>query len=111
MARRAADRFQRRVWSVQPPCAGHGRRAAELVKSLQGDLLSLSQADWDLLVYAITYHTDGLVEGDPTVQTCWDADRLDLGRAGIKPVPERLCTSAAKDPAILEWAYGRSITR
>ncbi|MFH1112931.1 MAG: hypothetical protein V1792_03335 [Pseudomonadota bacterium] len=89
---------------------GHGRRAAELVKSLQGDLLSLSRTDCDLLVHACTYHTDGLVDGDPTVQTCWDADRLDLGRAGIQPLPEKLCTSAAKDPAILKWAYERSIS-
>lgn len=27
------------------------------------------------------------------VITCRDADRLDLGRVGIRPDPERLCTS------------------
>jgi uncharacterized protein len=44
-----------------------------------------------------------------TVLTCWDADRLDLGRVGIKPNPHRLCTAAARDPMMIEWAYKRSI--
>lgn len=46
---------------------------------------------------------------DITVQTCWDADRLDLGRVGIRPDPDRLCTSAAKESDLLEWAYARSV--
>lgn len=32
---------------------------------------------------ALAYHSDGYTEGDITVQVCWDADRLDLGRVGI----------------------------
>jgi uncharacterized protein len=40
--------------------------------------------------------------------TCWDADRLDLGRIGIRPKGTKLCTSAARDPAVIEWAYQRS---
>ena len=44
-----------------------------------------------------------------TVQTCWDADRLDLGRVGIRPLAERLCTDVARDPVLIEWAYQRSI--
>jgi uncharacterized protein len=46
--------------------------------------------------------------GDITVLTCWDADRLDLGRVGIRPAAHRLCTDAARDPAMIEWAYRRS---
>jgi uncharacterized protein len=49
-----------------------------------------------------------LTEADVTVQTCWDADRLDLGRIGIKPEPRFLCTAAAQDPALIEWALLRS---
>ena len=30
-------------------------------------------------------------------------------RVGIKPHPNRLCTEAARDPAMLEWAYHRSL--
>jgi hypothetical protein len=36
------------------------------------------------------------LDGDITVQTCWDADRLDLPRVGIQPLPQFLCTEAAK---------------
>jgi len=43
------------------------------------------------------------------VQTCWDSDRLDLGRVGIQPRPERLCTAAAQDPGTIRWAYERSM--
>ena len=86
----------------------HGRRAAELVRSLNGNLLALSEDELDSLTYACAYHTDGLVEAAVTVQTCWDADRLDLGRIGVRPEPRRLCTSAAQDPAVIEWAWSRS---
>lgn len=86
----------------------HGRRSAEFVRSLQGGLLALPGAKLELLVYACARHSDGLTEADVTVQTCWDADRLDLGRIGIRPIPRFLCTDAAKDPALIEWAFHRS---
>jgi uncharacterized protein len=44
-----------------------------------------------------------------TVQTCWDADRLDLGRVGKHPHPRYLCTPAARDREVIEWAYRRSV--
>jgi len=86
----------------------HGRRAAELVRSLNDDLLALSDDDLDTLTYACAYHTDGLIEASVTVQTCWDSDRLDLGRIGVRPDPRRLCTPAARDPKLIEWACSRS---
>jgi uncharacterized protein len=86
----------------------HGLRAAEFVQSLQGSVLTLSDKSLERLAYACTYHSDGLTEADVTVQTCWDADRLDLGRIGVRPDPRRLCTPAAKDPATIEWAFLRS---
>ena len=97
---------KRRNDAVDP---GHGKRAAEFVRSLQGSLITLSDADLALLAYACEYHTDGLIEAHVTVQTCWDADRLDLGRAGIKPKARYLCTPAARDPAMIEWALRRSL--
>jgi uncharacterized protein len=36
------------------------------------------------------------MDADVTVQTCWDADRLDLVRIDIQPEAERLCTDAAR---------------
>ena len=39
----------------------------------------------ELLIEACKYHSDGFTEADITVQTFRDADRLDLGRVGIRP--------------------------
>lgn len=86
----------------------HGLRGADFAASLRGDFLQLSNNDFDLLYYACSHHTDGLTDGDITVQTCWDSDRLDLGRANIKPIPEKLCTDIAKDLKTIEWAHKRS---
>ena len=65
---------------------GHGERGADLAAELR-HLFTLSDADFDLLYEACARHTDGLVEGDITIQTCWDSDRLDLGRVGMVPAP------------------------
>ena len=86
----------------------HGRRGAALARTLQATTLDLDDEQIELLAYACTHHTDGLTAANVTVQTCWDADRLDLGRVGIVPKPELLCTPAARDPEILEWAWKRS---
>ena len=86
----------------------HGERAAEFAQSLRGTLLHLDDRDFDLLVTACTGHSSGSTAGDPTVLTCWDADRLDLGRVGVVPKASRLCTSAARDPRIIASALARS---
>jgi len=86
----------------------HGMRAAEFAVSLRGSLITLSDKDLRLLQYACEHHTYGLTLADVTVQTCWDADRLDLGRVGIVPDPRRLCTPAAREPVMIEWALCRS---
>ena len=89
----------------------HGRRAATFAESLRDIWFKVSDNEMDLLIEALTYHSDGYTEGDITVQVCWDADRLDLGRVGIKPAPHRLCTKSAKADDILESAYLRSISK
>jgi uncharacterized protein len=60
-----------------------------------------------LLFEACRLHTDGLTSSEPTVQACWDADRLDLGRVGITPKPNRPCSDAARK--LLSWAHARAI--
>ncbi len=87
----------------------HGKRAVEFIKSLKDSFIFLKRKDFDLLLFACERHTDGLIEANITVQTCWDADRLDLGRIGIKPDPRYLCTSIARDQTVIEWAYQRSL--
>jgi uncharacterized protein len=88
----------------------HGARAAEFASTLRGTLLTLPDEEFELLRYACEYHTNGLTEAHVTVQTCWDADRLDLGRIGIRPDPRYLCTTAAREAAMIEWAVRQSYT-
>ena len=86
----------------------HGRLAADFARTLQGVLFRLDDEGLTLLCIACASHSDGLLEADITVQTCWDADRLDLWRIGVAPDPEKLCTSVARDPKMIKWAQ-RSI--
>ena len=86
----------------------HGRRAANYATSLRGKLYDLSDKEFDLLYIACRDHTKGQTEGDVTIRTCWDADRLDLARVFITPDPKYLCTEAAKSSEIISWAITRS---
>ncbi|NIS81553.1 MAG: hypothetical protein GTO14_15425 [Anaerolineales bacterium] len=88
---------------------GHGVRAAAFAESLRGSFIHLVDHDFELLYRACANHTKGLQEDDATVQTCYDADRLDLARASIYPSPDRLCTGAAKKPEVIDWAVKRSL--
>lgn len=88
----------------------HGARAAAFLQELRGSVLAISDAEAALIAYACTHHTAGFTEADVTVQTCWDADRLDLGRVGIRPDPRRLCTAAARNPRMIEAAFARSLS-
>lgn len=87
---------------------GHGTRGAEFAASLQGRLFHIDSGQLALLIEACTLHTRGGTMADPTVMTCWDADRLDLLRAGITPARRKLCTDAARDPDLIAWANDRA---
>lgn len=71
----------------------HGPRAAEMIKSIRSTLLAfLSDEEFELLTEACRHHTTMPKSGNPTVDACFDADRLDLWRVGIEPDPERMAT-------------------
>ena len=89
----------------------HGLRAAESLHFLRGTAFDIPDESLDLLFRACAYHTDGLTQGEVTIQTCWDSDRLDLGRAGITTDPARLCTDAARDARMLRRAQWKSERR
>jgi len=61
----------------------------------------------DLLTTAMEGHSEGELHLNPTIQTCWDADRLDLGRVGIKPSEEFLSATASN---YIEMAYEWSVS-
>jgi uncharacterized protein len=73
----------------------HGRRGSGLAREL-ANLVPLERGRLDLLCAACDDHADGLVSGDPTIGACWDADRLDLPRVGIRLDPGLLSTGAAR---------------
>lgn len=87
----------------------HGPRAAAWIATLDPALLPLSPGQLELLMEACRTHTLGVATDDPTLGTCWDADRLDLLRVGRRPDPRQLITDAARAPEILEWAMARSL--
>jgi uncharacterized protein len=89
----------------------HGPRAAEFASTLRGRLFDLSNHDFRLLHRACHGHTHERTHPDVTIQTCWDSDRLDLGRVGITPDPNFLCTAAARNPEMIAWADGRASLR
>ena len=86
----------------------HGSRAALLAERVNTRVLLLTEVELSLLVQACIGHSDGEVHSDITINTCWDADRLDLPRIGIRPDPTRLCTSRAREPAFMNWAVSFS---
>jgi uncharacterized protein len=88
---------------------GHGERGAEYAATLRGAVFDLSDKDFELLYDACAGHTDGVTNGDISIQTCWDADRLDLGRVGVCPDAGRICTDAARQ--LVKWADGRACFR
>jgi uncharacterized protein len=89
---------------------GHGVIGATLAKRLKGKFFDATDREMDLLCYACDHHSDGMTQGDPTVLTCWDADRLDLWRVGIIPKARYLCTEPARTDAVMEKANRRAQT-
>jgi uncharacterized protein len=87
----------------------HGIRAAAIAENIAGDLIDVTGHELELLTEACRGHSDGHIIADVTVMTCWDADRLDLGRVGIRPDPARLCNDSARHPELLSSAYQRSL--
>ncbi len=78
----------------------HGPRAAELIDSLRHTLLKdVCDKDIRLLKEACRQHTVTHKTGNPTIDACFDADRLDLDRVGVIPDPARLATQEGKEIA------------
>lgn len=88
----------------------HGQRGADFAAELHGTFFTLDNHHFDILYEACVGHTHECHHSDITIQACWDADRLDLGRVGIHPHPSRLCSNFAEQPKVIEWADRRSTT-
>lgn len=84
----------------------HGKRAVILLDELvEAEIVHVTNLQYRQLAEALASHNkDFISSGDITIQTCWDADRLDLWRIGIEPNPEMLFTGQAKDKKMIEFA-------
>lgn len=71
----------------------HGPRAAILIDEIRSTVLSfLDNKEISQLKVACRLHTSIFRTEDATVNACFDADRLDLGRVGITPNPDKMAT-------------------
>ena len=71
----------------------HGSRAADMIPAIRATILrELTDEEVILLDKACRCHTTERRTGNPTVDVCFDADRLDLGRVGIRPNPKLMAT-------------------
>lgn len=78
----------------------HGPRAAKMIVGLRNTLLKdLTDHQFEMLQTAIRLHTTTHHTGNPTIDACFDADRLDLGRVGITPDPAKMATEKGKELA------------
>jgi uncharacterized protein len=84
----------------------HGERGAEFVHGINGQYFHLNAQQLDQLCFAIRHHSGGEVSTNATIQTCWDSDRLDLGRVGIIPSPQFLSAEASQ---LIDEAFNWSI--
>jgi uncharacterized protein len=87
----------------------HGERGAANARKMRDRYFEVTDQEMLLLEYACTQHSEGHLDADLTVQTCWDADRLDLARVGITPDPKYLCTNEAKTDEVIRVAVDRSM--
>ena len=71
----------------------HGARGAEFAKECrEAKLFEIDDERFDKLYHACKFHTHERRNDDVTISTCYDADRLDLGRVGIPLDPEKMAT-------------------
>ena len=71
----------------------HGVRAADMLQTLRETVLrDFTDEEVALLERACRCHTTEHRTGIPTVDVCFDADRLDLGKVGVVPNPMFMAT-------------------
>ena len=75
----------------------HGPCAAAFIETLKDSYLKgLTDQQFTLLKEAIEKHTSHHKTGIPTIDACFDADRLDLIRVWIWPNPQKMASEKGK---------------
>lgn len=99
-----ADEELTRIFAILHDCKRHnddydpqhGERAANLAREINESRLFLDEKRLETLCFALENHDKGRTSRDATIGTCWDADRLDLGRVGVVPKAQFFSTGAGK---------------
>ncbi len=94
------------------PDRAHAARAADLFLELVAEGLDGFPPDSprsEAMEYAIRFHEAGLITDDVVVGVCWDADRLQAFRLGVRPKLHSLSTRAAKDPSSMQLGEGLAL--
>ena len=102
----------------------HGVKASLFLNTIRDEYLNITDDQCVILSNACSFHNQALINPKSfylsndselalkkaciTIQTCWDADRLDLGRVGTIVDSRKLCTEAAKKSEIIQWGSKRA---
>lgn len=82
----------------------HGLAAAKFINKIRKTFLKdLSDNQIKLLKLACKYHTVRRKTDNLTVNICFDADRLDLPRVGIKPEVRRMASEVGRELALIPY--------
>jgi len=73
----------------------HGPRAEKYLREIE-KFVPVTNLQFENLCVACLTHTTGTKAENITVATCWDADRMDIGRVGIVPHENFLTNQEAK---------------
>jgi len=88
----------------------HGERGAAFAKKCYEEgMLDITEDQFQKLFHACFYHTHERRTGDVTIDTCYDADRMDLGRVGFKLNPEKMATALGAKIARKSLTAGVSV--
>jgi len=89
----------------------HGIRGIHVLDKFKGVYFDIDDKGYYEVKEAIVGHSNGYTTHQSIhVKVCWDADRLDLARVGIEPLPQHLCTSTARQQSFIDEAIKRSFT-
>jgi len=89
----------------------HGERAAIFAETIRGTWFTVTDKEMQMLQDACILHSEGLRDKDVTLQTCWDADRLDDCRTGVDPDSSLLSDDLAKQELIILEAHQRVLNQ
>lgn len=70
---------------------GHGARAEEVAKELNGRFFDFGAERLARLAEALHWHDAGKVHAEIDISCCWAADRIELRRVGIEPAKWGFC--------------------